>query len=933
MDVPRKPGTLNAPEQPSDELTSSLHKQSSAADLMIRPVSYLTQTVHDPGVTFTEVGTPSGLTVSGCSYSVALGDYDNDGWVDLFISFVHIPDVLYRNNRDGTFVDVTGDAGIQDQEQTAGEGVTWGDFDNDGHLDLFVSNLDSPNVLYRNLGDGTFEDVTLSSGLGYEGNSLAASWADFDADGYLDLYLGVRTGLSFRGATPGVPNILYRNNGDGTFADVSASAGVDDPGDQDGGVGWADYDNDGDMDLYVSNRNPDPNVLYRNNGDGTFADVGEVAGVADTGDGEGVAWGDYDNDGDFDLFLAVQGVRVSKLYRNNGDGTFTDVAEVSGASTPFGCVGASWADYDNDGYLDLYVTCIGNPNHLFRNNGDGTFTDLAQSAGIDISRTGRGAGWADYNRDGYLDLMVSTWDFGPKFLFRNNGGDNHFLVVRVVTTDGRDAVGATVDVTIVKDGEPFKQHRQVTTASGRHSQGSLPVEFGLGDAEKATVRVKFSSGLTRTVTDITANSRIVVVEGPGLTEANRSLSLLSADLVLGQPDFYSTGANRDPAGRNAPPVGPPKANTLSIDVSRMIFDHAGSLWLTDKENNRVLRFDPPFINGMDASLVLGQPDVESYGAGPPTASSLSGPVGLAFDFGQDGVQGNADDSLWVADRDRQRLIRFDPPFHNGMEAVAVLGAPDFESIVRGPSANHFSHPRDVKIDSFGNLWVSDQEANRILMFRMPLGASGSIPGTNRSADGILGQDSFAFGGPNRGAGDEAVRNGFYDPRDMAFDAHGNLWVADNDNERVVRYDAPFEWTGLVPGAQDGADVVLGQPDFVSNDQRRGLVSDTEWGLAQPSGVAVDPDGNVWVVDQFTRLLRFDAPIDETGLVPGAADRADAVIGQPNFWFVGTNRGFRGPRPDGLSRAAGIAVDPEGNIWVADHDHDRVLRFPVARLSD
>ena len=134
MDVPRKPGTLNAPEQPSDELTSSLHKQSSAADLMIRPVSYLTQTVHDPGVTFTEVGTPSGLTVSGCSYSVALGDYDNDGWVDLFISFVHIPDVLYRNNRDGTFVDVTGDAGIQDQEQTAGEGVTWGDFDNDGHL-------------------------------------------------------------------------------------------------------------------------------------------------------------------------------------------------------------------------------------------------------------------------------------------------------------------------------------------------------------------------------------------------------------------------------------------------------------------------------------------------------------------------------------------------------------------------------------------------------------------------------------------------------------------------------------------------------------------------------------------------------------------------------------------------------------------------------
>jgi streptogramin lyase len=415
-----------------------------------------------------------------------------------------------------------------------------------------------------------------------------------------------------------------------------------------------------------------------------------------------------------------------------------------------------------------------------------------------------------------------------------------------------------------------------------------------------------------------------------MTDANRDLSLLSADLVLGQPNFYSTGANRDPVGRNIPLLGLPRANTLSFDRPSMVFDHNGSLWISDKENNRVLRYAPPFSNGMNASLVLGQPDFESYDAGQPTASSLSGPVGLAFDFGQDGVGGNEDDRLWVADGGRHRLLRFDPPFRNGMAASAVLGAPDFESVNLGCL---FSHPWDVEIDPDGNLWVAEWGIPRILMFRIPLDASEPIPCVNQSPDGVLGQDSFKGGGRNRGQERKAVRNGFSNTRDMAFDADGNLWVVDNDNERVVRYNAPFDWTGPVPGARDGADIVLGQPDFVSNDPKRGLDAVTEWGFAQPTAVAVDPEGNVWVVDLFGRVLRFDAPIDETGPVPGAADLADAVIGQPNFRTGAPNRGQPGPRPDGLAGIEAIVIDPEGNVWVGSRVHDRVLRFPVASLSE
>ena len=290
-----------------------------------------------------------------------------------------------------------------------------------------------------------------------------------------------------------------------------------------GGVGWGDYDNDGNMDLYVANAisfAPDSvrfegegsNVLYHNKGDGTFEDVTAFAGVGDTGNGEGVAWGDYDNDGDFDLYLANAG-GPNRLYRNNRDGTFDEVSEEAGVVSPETGVGASWADFDNVGYLDLYVVNVNSPNQLYANNGDGTFTEVGRQTGVDLVGVGRAAAWADFNNDGYLDLLVSNFEKKPRALYRSSGGANNFLVVRPVgTTGNRFAVGARVTVTTIREGAPFTQLRHVSTASSRHAQDSMPVEFGLGDAQTASVTVRFPSGFTKTIETVRANSDITVLE-------------------------------------------------------------------------------------------------------------------------------------------------------------------------------------------------------------------------------------------------------------------------------------------------------------------------------------------------------------------------------------------------------------------------------------
>ncbi|MCK5381105.1 MAG: VCBS repeat-containing protein [Candidatus Latescibacteria bacterium] len=342
---------------------------------------------------------------------LAWGDYDGDGDPDLYVcnwGGGGANNALYRNNGDGTFTDVASEAGVLRSIKNQTTSAAWGDYDGDGNLDLYVTDWEGQDWLYRNNGDGTFSneaEVNVHS----QGNEMAVMWGDYDGDGDLDLYL-----CKFY-----FDNALYRNNGDGTFTDVAPAAGVADKRDSEDAT-WVDTDGDEDLDLYVINREQE-NTLYRNQGDGTFEEVSCEAGVRNREIGKAGRWADYDGDGDLDLFLANIGANV--LYRNE-NGTFTDVASQAGVrDTKPGWVSydVAWGDYDGDGDPDLYVASGadsrgGEINFLYSNNGDGTFSVASgqMPAAPDFSTA---CAWADYDGDGDLDLYVVN--YGRNVLYRN----------------------------------------------------------------------------------------------------------------------------------------------------------------------------------------------------------------------------------------------------------------------------------------------------------------------------------------------------------------------------------------------------------------------------------------------------------------------------------------------------------------------------------
>lgn len=451
--------------------------------------------------------------------SPAFGDYDGDGNLDIFI-----PDgnILYRNNDDGTFTNVSSEAGLPPLYY--GHGAAFGDYDNDGDLDIYVSRGGpNANTLYSNNGDGTFTDVTDFAGVGDAGPGWGIAFGDYNNDGNLDIYVANNCGA----------NVLYKNNGDGTFSDVSAEAGVDNPGCS-AGTAFGDYDGDGDLDIYVGGRESD-SALYRNNSDGTFTDVTDSAGVPGTQNAHGVMFGDYNNDGKIDLFIADASEGPNALYRNEGDGTFTDVTVEAGLGiTDFSQSGAAFGDYDNDGNLDIYVTSREDkPNMLYRSNGDGTFTDIAPIAGVADERHAEGVAFGDYDGDGDLDLYVVTIA-DRNILYRNNGNENNWLHVKTIgAISNRDGIGARVKVV---SGD-LPQIREVSGGSGLGSQDSLPVEFGLGSyAQADIVEIRWPSGIVQTLTDVETNQVITIIEDGtphyGDVSLNGEVTAHDASLVL-----------------------------------------------------------------------------------------------------------------------------------------------------------------------------------------------------------------------------------------------------------------------------------------------------------------------------------------------------------------------------------------------------------------
>jgi hypothetical protein len=333
---------------------------------------------------------------------VAVGDYDQDGRCDIFVAQAGQA-LLYHNNGDGTFTEVAQSAGIKTADAD-GQAAAWGDYDGDGDLDLYIVNAGS-DVLYCNNGDGTFTDVTAPVGISDQAVGHAVAWADFTGSHRMDVYV----------ANEG-QDILYFNNGDGTFTKADPMmAGIAETS-----AGWsvavADYNGDGKPDIFVANDGPD--FLYKNNGDGTFTNVAATAGIQTANaQGRAAAWGDFDKDGNMDLFIANVGPDL--LYKNNGNETFTDVTAAAGLTDTAIGAAAAWADYDNDGDLDLFVANEGQ-DFLYRNNGNGTFNEVAAVSGMTDMAAGRGAAWVDFNKDGNADLLVSN-AAGGNFLYQNPG--------------------------------------------------------------------------------------------------------------------------------------------------------------------------------------------------------------------------------------------------------------------------------------------------------------------------------------------------------------------------------------------------------------------------------------------------------------------------------------------------------------------------------
>ena len=532
---------------------------------------------------FVDVAPQVGLTVShlaskeqhyiveSMSGGVGFFDCDNDDRLDIVVTNGSSVDryraggdlmvTLYRQGADGKFTNITEQAGLT--VKGWGMGVAVADFDNDGNLDLFVTGY-GHSVLYRGLGNCKFEDVTEKAGLsGITGFATGAAWGDYDRDGNVDLFVSryVHVDMNhlpafgsdekfcrFKGVLVqcgpwgmlGEGDYLFHNRGDGTFEDVSKKAGMDDPQHRYGlGAIWTDYDNDGWPDLFLAN-DAGPNFLYHNRHDGTFDEVGMLAGVALSDDGQelgsmGVDFGDYDHDGRLDLFVTNYTDQVNNLYRNLGGGAFSEMtwpAKLGQPSFRYVKWGTGFVDFDNDGWVDVFVNnghvypqvdaIPGSPGYkepmqMFRNNHDGTFEDISKASGVFEmpAESRRGAAFGDVYNDGNMDILVLNIAQRPSLLINKNRNSNHRAAFHLIgTKSNRAAIGARVTIRAAGT----MQFNEVRGGSSYLSQNDLRLHFGLGTADKMeSVEVSWPSGQTDVLRDISADFIYTIREGHGIT--------------------------------------------------------------------------------------------------------------------------------------------------------------------------------------------------------------------------------------------------------------------------------------------------------------------------------------------------------------------------------------------------------------------------------
>lgn len=511
------------------------------------------------GITFVHFKGNNGISINREEFGpgICVSDFDTDGWQDIYMvngrdlydRGISVRNALYRNKGDGTFADVTEKAGVPGTGY--GLGCVWGDYDNDGFPDLFVTQY-GRNLLYHNNGNGTFSDVTDKAGVaGTESGTFhsGATFFDYDRDGRLDLYVGSYVNIGDRrycnlgGVQSSCPpsvyrgsaDALYHNNGDGTFTNVTVKAKIYQPEGKNLSVGAADYDNDGWPDLFVANDGLSA-YLYRNQHDGTFKEIGLDSGIAFTGQGATMAamcisLGDLDNDGWLDLYISDFQRSSDHVWKNDGKGFFDEISDVAGitrATRDVLSFGGGFFDYDNDGWLDIFVanghvypeveqatpgTHYKQINSLFHSEHNEKFVEVSKSSGngFQTPYVGRGVAFADFDNDGFVDVIVANNGDAPLLLHNSGSNGNHFLNLRLVgTKSNRDAMGARIEV-VAGD---ISQMREIAGGGSYLSQSDLRANFGLGKADRAdTIKIRWPSGLQQSFKDVEADKFYLIEEG------------------------------------------------------------------------------------------------------------------------------------------------------------------------------------------------------------------------------------------------------------------------------------------------------------------------------------------------------------------------------------------------------------------------------------
>jgi hypothetical protein len=477
---------------------------------------------------FTKITSDPITAAIGRATGIGVADYNGDGFEDVFISVVYGSNVLYTNAGNGSFQRVNPNPVASGTLASAG-GV-WGDYDNDGFPDLFVSvNNQANDLLYRNADGTSLSRITAGSPVSSGGRGNGCAWIDYDCDGYLDLYV----------CNSDQNNFLYRNLGNGTFKRLTTNTIVTATGNSQACT-WGDYDNDGYPDLFLG-KGVGNNLLYHNERNGKFS---AMPGLPMSKEGSGVgaaAWVDYDNDGFSDLFVPNYN-QTAFLYHNNGDGTFLKVTNSALTIDILQATSSAWADYDNDGYLDVFITQIGKPNLLFHNDGNGNFTKIMDAPAFDEIGESTSAAWVDIDNDGFSDLILPNYHANKGELFRNNGNGNHWIAINCEgRTSNRSAIGAKVRIKTVIAEKEMWQLREIGFQADPRAQ------FGLGSATNVSeVRVEWPSGIVQRVFNVAADQFLRLCEPSELSVQRKQDSrTITVTLTGGAGQVYEIQGSRD----------------------------------------------------------------------------------------------------------------------------------------------------------------------------------------------------------------------------------------------------------------------------------------------------------------------------------------------------------------------------------------------------